>query len=61
MVNCDREVNSMDDEHNKNLLQLVRTLYLIGINSEKGEVVIHTWTMKEILDFMKEQIKESRP
>ena len=51
----------MNDEHNKNLLQLVRTLYLIGINSEKGEVVIPTWTMKEILDFMKEQIEHKQP
>lgn len=42
----------MDKEQETNLINLVRALYCIAVNSEKQEAVIPTDVMKKIYQFM---------
>lgn len=42
----------------KDIIVLLRTLYLISVNSEKHEVIIDEETLKIILDQLKDTLKQ---
>ena len=46
--------NRMDEGKEVKFYRLVRTLYIIGINSKENKVSVPSYVMREILDYIKE-------